>query len=71
MSTQNIVRAWKDSGYRASLSEAEQASLPAHPAGAIELSNAELGVTGKGVAVVTWKTCNDYCGGKTTGGPVC
>lgn len=31
----DIVRAWKDTAYRTSLSAAEQASLPANPAGSM------------------------------------
>jgi len=42
MNTRNIIRAWKDEEYRLSLSEAERALLPAHPAGTIELGDAEL-----------------------------
>ena len=38
----DIVRAWKDETYRASLSSEEQAMLPENPAGALELSDAEL-----------------------------
>jgi mersacidin/lichenicidin family type 2 lantibiotic len=38
----DIARAWKDATYRASLSAEEQAMIPANPAGAIELSDAEL-----------------------------
>jgi len=38
----NIVRAWKDEGYRQSLSAKEQAMLPANPAGEVELKDAEL-----------------------------
>ncbi len=38
----DIVRAWKDAAYRASLSAEEQALLPANPAGIVELSDAEL-----------------------------
>jgi mersacidin/lichenicidin family type 2 lantibiotic len=38
----DIVRAWKDEAYRASLSTEEQAMLPENPAGALELSDAEL-----------------------------
>ncbi|WP_220210053.1 mersacidin/lichenicidin family type 2 lantibiotic [Reticulibacter mediterranei] len=45
----DIVRAWKDEEYRSSLSSEEQAMLPANPAGALELSDAELeGVHGAG-----------------------
>jgi mersacidin/lichenicidin family type 2 lantibiotic len=42
MNTRNIIRAWKDEEYRLSLSESERALLPAHPAGTIELGDAEL-----------------------------
>jgi mersacidin/lichenicidin family type 2 lantibiotic len=40
----DIVRAWKDPVYRASLSAAERAALPPNPAGLVELSRAELGL---------------------------
>lgn len=42
MSNQTIVRAWKDAGYRNSLSESERAALPANPAGAVEIAPEEL-----------------------------
>lgn len=43
MSTQiDITRAWKDTSYRNTLSEAQLASIPAHPSGVAELSEAEL-----------------------------
>jgi mersacidin/lichenicidin family type 2 lantibiotic len=38
----DIVRAWKDEAYRASLSQEEQTLLPENPVGALELSDAEL-----------------------------
>jgi mersacidin/lichenicidin family type 2 lantibiotic len=38
----DVVRAWKDATYRASLSAEEQALLPASPAGEFELSEADL-----------------------------
>ena len=38
----DVVRAWKDEAYRASLSSEEQAMLPANPAGELELSDADL-----------------------------
>ena len=37
MSKANIIRAWRDTEYRNSLSEAERALIPAHPAGLSEL----------------------------------
>jgi len=41
MTTQNIIRAWKDPDYRNSLSESERAMLPANPAGRIESAKAD------------------------------
>jgi mersacidin/lichenicidin family type 2 lantibiotic len=38
MSTLDIIRAWKDEEYRLSLGEA----APAHPAGLVELTDADL-----------------------------
>ena len=43
MRNMDIIRAWKDPEYRLSLSEAEKALLPDHPAGIIELTGADLG----------------------------
>ena len=43
MSWVNVIRAWKDEHYRAGLTEAERAALPAHPAGLYELTDQELG----------------------------
>lgn len=41
----DIIRAWKDADYRNSLSEAERAALPAHPAGdLVALTDADLGL---------------------------
>jgi mersacidin/lichenicidin family type 2 lantibiotic len=42
MSHVDIVRAWKDPEYRQNLSEADLKKMPAHPAGLIELKDAEL-----------------------------
>jgi mersacidin/lichenicidin family type 2 lantibiotic len=57
MSTQNIIRAWKDASYRSSLIAAEQALLPANPAGAIELHAIELEqVFGAGEQTVSFNT---------------
>jgi mersacidin/lichenicidin family type 2 lantibiotic len=38
----DIIRAWKDEGYRNSLSEAERAALPENPAGIVELSDEDM-----------------------------
>jgi len=63
--TKDIVRAWKDAGYRQSLSAAERASLPAHPAGMIELADADLGVVsgGRYIQLETWENnqCTPVC----------
>ena len=48
MSNQDIIRAWKDEDYRLSLSAAERALLPEHPAGLIELAGAEIDDVGGG-----------------------
>jgi len=46
MSKINVVRAWKDAKFRQSLSAEEQAMLPANPVGRVELSDAQLSVSG-------------------------
>jgi len=51
MSKIDVIRAWKDEDYRASLSEAQRAMLPENPAGFLELTDEELesvaGATGE------------------------
>jgi mersacidin/lichenicidin family type 2 lantibiotic len=42
MTTNEIVRSWKDEGYRLSLNSAEQALIPDNPAGLIELTDEDL-----------------------------
>jgi len=42
MSIDKIIRAWENPEYRDSLSARERAALPENPAGAIELTDAEL-----------------------------
>jgi mersacidin/lichenicidin family type 2 lantibiotic len=42
MSHLDVIRAWKDPEYRLSLTDAERAKLPAHPAGLSGLFEAEL-----------------------------
>ena len=73
MTKKNIIRAWKDAEFRNSLSESERASLPANPAGVIELSDASLNdATGalirKGDGTTLW-TCTMClpCFGSTYG----
>jgi mersacidin/lichenicidin family type 2 lantibiotic len=54
MTDRNIIRAWKDQENRLSLSEAERASLPHHPAGAIELSDELLDDAAGGAVTATF-----------------
>jgi mersacidin/lichenicidin family type 2 lantibiotic len=49
MSVEKIIRAWKDEAFRQSLSAAERALLPEHPAGLIDLTAAELDALTGGV----------------------
>ena len=56
MSNSNIIKAWKDPGYRNTLSQAERDALPANPAGSIEISDADLGKVAGGVARETFTT---------------
>jgi mersacidin/lichenicidin family type 2 lantibiotic len=63
MSTLDIIRAWKDEEYRLSLSEAERALLPANPAGAIQLEDADLDAVAGGKPKIT----NTYCSENSLG----
>jgi len=67
MSIKNIIRAWKDEDYRLSLSEAERALLPQHPAGLIELSGAEMGGVKGGFRVPNLSmACTPGCSSECT-----
>ncbi len=58
MKIDQIVRAWKDQKYRRNLSTVEQAELPAHPSGMIELRDADLGVVSGGLLLQnSWSSC--------------
>ena len=39
----DVIRAWKDPAYRATLSNEDRSALPDNPAGAMDVSDAELG----------------------------
>jgi len=52
----DVVRAWKDLSYRASLGPEELAQLPNHPSGLIELSDEQL-KEASGVAAPAQTTC--------------
>lgn len=45
----DIVRAWRDPEYYASLTEAEKAQVPAHPAGTMDLEDQDLTFAAGGV----------------------
>jgi mersacidin/lichenicidin family type 2 lantibiotic len=59
----DIVRAWKDEAYRASLSEDERKLLPENPAGMVELSDQELEsiAGGKTDTYNTYSTTDTAC----------
>lgn len=58
MSRIDVIRAWKDEAYRQSLSEAERAALPANPAGAVELTEAEAAAVEGKLAGGCCSTCH-------------
>jgi mersacidin/lichenicidin family type 2 lantibiotic len=57
----DIVRAWKDKRYRQSLSPEEQALLPENPAGAISLTDEDLGRIAGGVFTRRNDETNGLC----------
>ena len=57
MSPINIIRAWKDAEYRQSLSAADLALLPAHPAGLIQLTDDDLDSIAGGRPKLTEGVC--------------
>ena len=58
----DIVRAWKDAEYRETLSKEERALMPNHPAGLIELTDAELGLVAAGLMRQTLNVGGKICG---------
>jgi mersacidin/lichenicidin family type 2 lantibiotic len=60
MNKNDVIRAWKDPFYRATLSEEAQASLPRHPAGITELSDDQLMTWGASTPITTAITCTNY-----------
>lgn len=53
MNNVDVIRAWKDETYRASLSEEDRIQLPANPAGVIEINEKYL----RGSAQLQPPTC--------------
>ncbi|MEZ4726144.1 MAG: mersacidin/lichenicidin family type 2 lantibiotic [Caldilineaceae bacterium] len=60
MNTINLIRAWKDAEYRATLSAEELATLPQHPAGLVELPEEEMAAVAGGRSYFTG-TCGRVC----------
>jgi mersacidin/lichenicidin family type 2 lantibiotic len=75
MTPAQIVRAWKDKEFRQGLSETDQALLPEHPSGLVELAFADLAyvagnVGGSPTVPGDPNTCETlplprWCGGNT------
>jgi mersacidin/lichenicidin family type 2 lantibiotic len=61
MSEANIIRAWKDEVYRMGLSADQRASLPANPAGLIELEDSQLEEVSAGCTGSRAGCCTDGC----------
>jgi mersacidin/lichenicidin family type 2 lantibiotic len=60
MNTMNLIRAWKDAEFRATLSAEELAALPQHPAGLVELPEEEMAAVAGGRSFFTG-TCGRVC----------
>lgn len=56
----DVVRAWKDPVYRASLTAEERAQLEAHPVGVLEIDEGMLALTAGGILRTTFVTCTEY-----------
>lgn len=55
----DVIRAWKDPIYRATLTHEELAELPGHPSGALELQDGQLrGISA--AANTTAQTCTEF-----------
>ncbi|MDJ0615911.1 MAG: mersacidin/lichenicidin family type 2 lantibiotic [Calothrix sp. MO_192.B10] len=63
MSNVDIIRAWKDEDYRASLSPEQQAQLPENPAGLIDLTEEDMSSLAGGMVAdpTHTKTCKHCC----------
>ncbi|HSU84723.1 MAG TPA: mersacidin/lichenicidin family type 2 lantibiotic [Thermoanaerobaculia bacterium] len=56
----DLVRAWKDPVYRASLTAEERGALAAHPSGILELDELLLREVSAAAILTTYKTCTAY-----------
>jgi mersacidin/lichenicidin family type 2 lantibiotic len=65
MSQEQIIRAWTDAEYRATLTEEELAQLPENPAGLVELTDEDLDSVSGGnsiFALTCGSTCSSFLG---------
>lgn len=58
MSSEEIIRAWKDPQYRRSLTKSKARLLPKHPAGIVEIADEDLGVIAGGFSTKTEPSCS-------------
>ena len=56
MADQHTIKAWKDESYRLTLDPDERATIPASPAGTIELADADLGEVAAGSQAIITQT---------------
>lgn len=61
MSKLDIIRAWKDEDYAASLTDVQRAMLPQNPAGIIELHDRDLESAAGGQELIPLLTLDDFC----------
>jgi mersacidin/lichenicidin family type 2 lantibiotic len=59
MNKTDVVRAWKDPLYRATLTPDQLAALPMHPAGVVELNDDQIRAVSGGVVITTAMTCTE------------
>ena len=60
MNKTDVIRAWKDPFYRASLSEEAQAALPQHPAGIADLTDDQIRTLSVSGGTTTAPNCTNY-----------
>jgi mersacidin/lichenicidin family type 2 lantibiotic len=71
MNREKIIRAWKDTEYRAGLNESERKRLPEHPAGIIEIPETAMdGVAGGTITntCTIGKICTEFIVSLAAGG---
>jgi len=60
MKKTDVIRAWKDPAYRATLTAEELARLPGHPSGALELRDEQLRAVTGAITLTTAETCTEF-----------